>query len=197
MLDTLINLDHEIFNFINNTAHHSLLDLVLVPWRHKLTWVPAYILLALVVAKKYGKQSWLIFLLIGLTIALADQASSQWIKKTVMRLRPCRTESLQEQIRILVHCGGGFSFTSSHACNSFALATQLFLVFKNFWSPKSLYLLFIWAAIVAYAQVYVGVHFPFDVLCGAILGCLLAGALHLLFKSRLKKINKQLGYENN
>jgi hypothetical protein len=145
MFDTLINLDHEIFNFINNTAHHSLLDAILVPWRHKLTWIPAYILLSLVVAKKYGKQSWLIFLLIGLTIALADQASSQWIKKTVMRLRPCRTDSLQEQIRVLVHCGGGFSFTSSHACNSFAIATQLFLVFKNFWAPKPLYLLFIWA----------------------------------------------------
>jgi membrane-associated phospholipid phosphatase len=197
MFDTLINLDHEIFNFINNTAHHSLLDTILVPWRHKLTWVPAYILLSLVVAKKYGKQSWLIFLLIGLTIALADQASSQWIKKTVMRLRPCRTESLQDQIRILVHCGGGFSFTSSHACNSFAIATQLFLVFKNFWSPKPLYLLFIWAGVVAYAQVYVGVHFPFDVLCGSILGCFLASILHLLFKSRLKKLNKQLGYENN
>lgn len=173
MLELLINWDKELFLLINTQWHNAFLDVVLPYWRTKTTWIPLYILLLLVIGKDRGFKTLWVLIVLGLTIALADQISSEWIKKVVERVRPCNDSSLAN-VRSLIPCGGGFSFTSSHATNHFALVMQLFLLFRMTWKTSYFVALFVWAALIAYAQVYVGVHYPLDVLAGGFLGCILA-----------------------
>lgn len=173
MLELLIERDKELFYLINTQWSNAFLDFVLPYWRTKTTWIPLYILLFLVIGKDRGLKTIWVLIALGLTIALADQISSELIKKAVERIRPCNDSSLPD-VRTLVHCGSGFSFTSSHASNHFALAMQLFLIFRMTWKTRYFVALFFWAALIAYAQVYVGVHYPLDVLAGGLLGCLVA-----------------------
>ncbi len=99
----------------------------------------------------------------------------------MQRPRPCQNEALKEEVRLLVPCGSGYSFTSNHATNHFALAVffagTLGVFFKR-WR----WLLFLWAALVAYAQVYVGVHYPLDVAAGALLGMTIGSLVVLIWK---------------
>lgn len=177
MLAFLIEWDQALFSLINGQWQNDFFDVVLPYWRNKKTWIPLYLVLALVIGKDRGFKTFWVLLVIGLTIALADQISSEWIKKTVERLRPCNEPNLAN-VRTLVHCGGGFSFTSSHATNHFALAMQLFLLFRLSWKKWQFIALFVWAALISYGQVYVGVHYPLDVFAGAILGCFLAWCVY-------------------
>jgi len=107
-----------------------------------------------------------------LCFAAADFSSSQILKKQVQRLRPCNDPALAAQVQLRVPCGSGYSFTSSHAANHFAVALFLIGVFGdlNRWIRPSLLL---WAGSIALSQVYVGVHYPGDVLCGGLLGSLI------------------------
>lgn len=173
MLEALIEWDKTLFGFINGVWQNELFDWLLPYWRNKTTWIPLYLILLFIIGKNRGLKTIWILLIIGLTIALADQISSEWIKKTVERLRPCNEPNLAN-VRVLVSCGSGFSFTSSHATNHFAVAMQLFLLFRLDWEKGYFVALFLWAGLIAYGQVYVGVHYPLDVLMGAILGCLIA-----------------------
>ncbi|MFT5645416.1 MAG: membrane-associated phospholipid phosphatase [Aureispira sp.] len=177
MLESLIAWDKELFSLINTQWCNGFLDLVLPYWRTKTTWIPLYILLFLIIGKDRGFKIFWVLIVLGLTIALADQISSEWIKKIVERVRPCNDSSLPN-VRTLIHCGSGFSFTSSHATNHFALVMQLFLIFRMTWKTRYFVALFIWAALIAYAQVYVGVHYPLDVLAGGLVGCILAWLVH-------------------
>lgn len=172
-MEELIAFDEFLFGLINGLWQHPILDYLLPIWRTKTTWIPLYILLLIVIYKRHGKRTIFFLIIIGITILVADQISSELLKKTVERLRPCREPSLSN-VRTLVHCGGGYSFTSSHATNHFALVMQLFLLFRLEWSKAYYWGLFLWASLIAYAQVYVGVHYPLDVLVGAILGVVIA-----------------------
>ncbi|BDS12693.1 phosphatase PAP2 family protein [Aureispira anguillae] len=173
MLEHLIEWDQAAFGLINGTWHNDFLDVILPYWRNKKTWIPLYALLLLIIGKDRGFKTVWVLIIIGLTIGLSDQVSSQWIKKTIERIRPCNDTNLGA-VRELVPCGGGYSFTSSHATNHFAFAMQLFLLFRLNWQKRYFVLLFFWAGLIAYSQVYVGVHYPLDVTMGAILGCFLA-----------------------
>jgi membrane-associated phospholipid phosphatase len=179
-------LDHAIFFFINHTLHFSLLDDVLPYWRSMYFWIPFYAFLIAYLTMNFGKKGWIYLLAVVLTIAAADQMSSRVIKKTVKRVRPCNDENLKTQVKLLVRCGSGYSFTSSHAANHFAVAFFLILtLFKNHKNLKTIVLC--WAASVAIGQVYVGVHYPSDILGGAILGGLIGWGMAFLYKKYLKK----------
>lgn len=182
MLAALLEADQALFVLLNQAWNHPWLDALMPIWRTKTTWLPLYALLLLVIAKDYKWKTFWALLLIAGSLALADQASSVWVKQTVQRLRPCREPLLMEQVKILVHCGTGFSFTSSHACNHFALVMQLFLLFRKEWKRGYWFFWFLWAASIAYGQVYVGVHYPLDVVAGALLGMVLAGVVYGLGK---------------
>jgi len=170
ILTELIAKDQALFSIINGKWTNSVFDSVM-PWvRHSNNWIPLYIVLLSFLIYKWGKKSWKWMVLVAVNVTLTDQISSHLFKPFFHRLRPCADPELMQHTRLLLdHCSGGFSFTSSHAANHFGIAIFLILtlqpLLKNF-----RYLFLVWAAIIAYAQVYVGVHFPLDILAGAIIG---------------------------
>jgi undecaprenyl-diphosphatase len=139
-------------------------------FRESTFWIPFYLFLIVFVFVNFGKKGWVWLLFAFITVLLTDQLSSSIIKNWVQRPRPCADPLFSNQVRLLLdHCSGGYSFTSSHATNHFGVATFLFLTLGRYFGSWR-YLLFIWAALICYAQVYVGVHYPLDVVFGAILG---------------------------
>lgn len=180
MLSSLIESDQWLFGLINQTWQNTFFDFLLPIWREKKTWIPLYIVLVLFVLYDRGFKSFWVFIIIGTTMFFSDYISSELIKKTVERLRPCNDTSLSNVRLLLEHCGGGYSFTSSHASNHFALAMQIFLLFRLDWNKIYFVLFFLWAAIISYSQVYVGVHYPLDIFFGAVLGSLVALAVYKL-----------------
>lgn len=166
-MTTILQLDAELFYFINTTLSNSFFDTIL-PWiRNKYFWAPLYAFVAVFLAINFPQNSWKIILLVIVVIFVSDQLSSTIIKPLVHRLRPCKDLLNIEHLRLLISCGSGFSFPSSHAANHFAFAMFFFKLFPNKWV---LFLGMFWAAIISFAQVYVGVHYPLDVLGGMALG---------------------------
>ena len=168
-LEKLKEIDIAIWEAINVQGHLPLGDLFFPILRNPITWAPLYLFLAIYIPFKFAKKGiyWCLFFI--LSFALADYTSASIIKPLVQRLRPCNDPILQQEILRLVDCGSGYSFPSSHASNHFALATFMVLTLGK--SYKWIIIpAWLWAVSISYAQVYVGVHFPFDVLAGALLG---------------------------
>lgn len=170
IVDQVVAFDTWLFLKINTVFTHPILDTVLPLWRDSELWVPLYFFLIIFALINFGKQGWTWILFAIINVTLTDQASSSLIKKWVARIRPCNEEALVGKMRLLLeHCSGGFSFTSSHATNHFGFAVFVFLTTRHFMGKWSRWLL-LWAATISYSQVYVGVHYPVDVLVGALLG---------------------------
>lgn len=168
------DIDQALFQQINGEWHHPLLDSIL-PWtRHSNNWIPLYLGLLLWMGYQIGWKTakWLLFAL--LNVAITDQVSSSVFKPFFHRLRPCNDPALFGKTRLLLeHCSGGFSFTSSHAANHFGLAMFIFMTWGATQQRYTKYF-FVWAGLIGFAQVYVGVHYPLDILGGAVIG-LVAG----------------------
>ena len=187
--DKLKNLDYLIFSKVNGEWHNSFLDTVLLFLRQPYLWIPFYLFLAIFAPLNFKKKGWYWSLFLILTAIISDYISSTLIKGTVLRLRPCQDPVLMHHIRLLAaYCPGNSSFTSSHATNHFAAAMYIFTTFKKQVS-KWWALLFIWAFVISYTQVYVGVHFPADVICGALAGLIIGYLPATIF-------NTKIGLEN-
>lgn len=169
MLETILHWDQQLFELINGRWQAPLLDQLAPLWRDKRFWIPLYLLLSFFVIRNYRKQGLYFLLALGLTAGVSDLASSRVVKPAVQRLRPCNNPDLRADVHLLVHCGSGYSFTSSHAANHFAVAAFLFFTWGTL-HRRGRGLWWWWAASIAYAQVYVGVHYPADILAGALLG---------------------------
>ena len=181
MIEWLINIDTSTTIYLNS-LHNSLFDSVMLFVSGKLSWVPLYLVLIFFAYKKAENlKVFLIFLVsVAILITIADQSSVKLFKNVFERLRPCHCEQIRNSIHILNnHCGGQFGFVSSHATNMFALAIFLSLFFKN---KTVTILLVVWATIVAYSRIYLGVHYLGDVLGGAILGTVIAFIVYYIFK---------------
>lgn len=168
-MENFLLLDYQLFELFNQYLSNSFFDQIMPFWRNKYFWAPVYLFVIIYMATSGYRKWWLILLILLLTMGLSDIMSSHLIKPYFGRLRPCNTALWAEQIHLLVPCGGGYSFTSSHATNHFTLATLLSFVFaqKRSWVlPVSMF----WAFSISYGQVYVGVHYPMDILFGALLG---------------------------
>lgn len=168
-MEQLLNIDYSLFEWINHDWQNPFLDSIMPYWRDKESWIPAYLTMIIVLFWKYKLKALCFLVALVLTVGIADQMSSELIKKTVKRDRPCRESTLNPPAHTLIHCGGGYSFPSSHATNHFAVAVFLLLTWGrrgNKWK----YLLLLWAASISLGQVYVGVHYPIDITFGAILG---------------------------
>ncbi|MBI1306124.1 MAG: phosphatase PAP2 family protein [Bacteroidetes bacterium] len=150
---------------------NGVFDFLMPLFRDKYFWIPLYILLLFLIIRKHKWQSVYVIGFAVLTILLADQISAHMIKPAVQRLRPCNDPMLKDLVHLRAACGSGYSFVSSHAANHFALAFFFISVFARPSNRFYVTLLFIiWAGLISFAQVYVGVHFPIDVLSGAMLG---------------------------
>ena len=146
---------------------------------NKYVSVPIYIFLVVLVAITFKKKSLLIFFLIGLMITSSDRISSGFFKPTFKRQRPCHNSEIAHLVHVPAGCGGAYGFISSHAANTFALAFFLFLLGRK--RSRRYALLFIWAVLVSYSRVYLGVHYPGDVIVGALVGLLLGSIFYLIY----------------
>jgi membrane-associated phospholipid phosphatase len=184
-IDKIKTVDYWLFSKINGSWHNGFLDNLFPILREAYTWLPFYLFLLLFTIVNYRKKGlyWAICLIV--IAGLSDFISSSIIKEHVFRLRPCHNPLLAEHIRVLAaYCPQSSSFTSSHATNHFAAAMFIFMTFRKAIS-KWWGVIFAWAALICYAQVYVGVHFPFDVFAGAILGASIGYFAAFLFNKKL------------
>lgn len=167
-METIENIDQHLFLLING-LHNEFIDSVMWWASNKFIWIPLYAWLAWVLYRKFGREGIYLVLFSALLITLSDQGSVL-IKNQVMRLRPCHNEVLAFVVHTVNDkCGGQYGFVSSHAANVMALFTYLVILTRN----RTKYLTYILAGyviLVSYSRIYMGVHFPLDVVGGWLVG---------------------------
>ncbi|MBS1659777.1 MAG: phosphatase PAP2 family protein [Bacteroidetes bacterium] len=180
LLNWLDRLDKSLFVIIQHDSDHTVLDWLMPILREPLTWIPLYVGMLLFVLFKSKNKALPFIVLSVVTFAFTDSLAAQVLKPLFARLRPCHDPEMQSVIRSLVECGGFYSMPSNHAANHFALAAFWFFALRSI-TGKKYHWLWFWAAAVCYAQVYVGKHYPFDVLIGGLTGFLTGLGMSRLF----------------
>ncbi len=152
-----------------NALHSPFFDVVMYNVSKTFIWIPFYALLIYFLFRQYGKQAVWKLLFIVLLVFLVDQTSVHCFKNVFERLRPCHNPEVAPFLHLVNgKCGGQYGFISSHAANTFALATFLFFEMRKKY-PLSAWL-FLWAGIISYSRIYLGVHYLGDVICGSLWG---------------------------
>lgn len=181
----LIAFDYTLWYYLNVEWHNYILDAVMPFVRNQWTWAPFYLFLLLFTTMNYGRRGWMWCMFFLLTFGISDYISASVLKFMFMRLRPCNNPFLTQIVHNIVPCGDGYSFPSSHAANHFSLGVFMAITLRRkirfIWS-----IALTWAVLVAYAQVYVGVHFPLDVICGGLFGAGVGMLTGKVFKRTFK-----------
>ena len=180
----LIRWDQQALVFLNNFSS-TWADGTMLFVSETFTWIPFYALLLYFIIKHYKYNTVWIVLCIVATIALCDQIASSIFKPWVLRLRPCHEPSIAPLLRMITDCGGEYGFFSSHASNSFGLAMFTWLLFYK----KSAHWnwIFVWATAVSYSRIYLGKHYPLDIIAGALCGIMVGFLLFKVYKYLIKK----------
>jgi len=170
MLENLIRIDKQFLLWLN--GHHTpFFDKFMFLVSGKVEWIPLYAVILGFIIWKYRKQSVWIILAVVVLITLSDQVANL-LKSGIQRPRPCKDPEIGHMVHLVNnYCRGAYGFVSGHAANSFALAAFTTLLFRNRWVFAGM---FLWASLVSYSRIYLGVHYPGDVIGGAITGTLLA-----------------------
>jgi len=180
MLEMLINLDRDLFEAINS-LHTPFMDTVMWWIADKAIWIPFYVLLAVFLYMKFGKQSIYMILFAALLITLSDQGSVMF-KNFFERERPCHDEILSFTVHIVNNkCGGKFGFVSSHAANTMAVFTYLLLIARNI-NKNITIATGVWVVLVGYSRIYLGVHYPADIIGGWITGIFAAIITYVIYR---------------
>lgn len=186
MFDALEKLDQDLFLYLNG-IHADWLDFPMVLATTPLFWLPVYVLLFYMIFKKFKTVKAITFVILGLlvTIACADLVSTRVFKKQVKRYRPSHHSVIGPQTHVLpnlkgeIYRGGKYGFVSGHSANFFGIAFYMFLVFEK----RSRFLwLFLWAGLIAYSRIYLGVHYPADIIGGLMVGVGGGSIAFLVFK---------------
>lgn len=179
MIERIIEFDKHLMLLLNGW-HSPFFDFLMPVITNKYTGIPTYLAILVILFRKTDMKKLLIAVAaILVTFALCDSLSVALFKETFQRLRPGWDPQIMDQVRMLEYKGGQYGFVSSHAANLFGLATITSLLIKN-----RIYtaLIFFWAALVGYSRIYVGKHFPADVVCGAIFGMIVG---YLVYKGTI------------
>lgn len=159
-----------------NSLHNPFLDTFFATIAGRFFWIPFYALLVFLLYRRFGKGLLWILLFITIGILFSDQFSSSLLKPLVGRLRPCHDPRIAPYLHLVNDtCGGVFGFVSSHAANTFTLVSFLWMIFGRRFS-RFMLLMIVWASMVSFSRIYLGVHYPGDVLAGALIGLLSGSA---------------------
>lgn len=188
-VEKLVEWDKSLFLVVNNELTNPLFDIVMPFIRNGDHWMPLYLFLIVFMLINFKKKGWWWIVFFFCTVALTDMTGTFVFKNNFERLRPCSDPAFMMQTRLLLdHCSGAYSFVSNHAANHFGMAAFFYITTRSF-MQKWAAIGFIWAALIAYAQVYVGVHYPMDVLAGSVLGLLFGTFTGRLFNNRFGFVN--------
>ena len=178
MLENFLSLDTELFVFLNGLGSKTYDGLWLLITKQS-NWIPLFLLLLYVIFKKLGaKQTLYLLLFVAVLVTFTDQTTNLF-KNGVQRLRPCNNPEINSYIRI-VQIRNSFSFFSGHAANSMAVATFLYFNFKD--KIKFFGFLFLWPLIFAYSRIYLGLHYPLDILSGYLFGFISGFLIFIVYK---------------
>ncbi|MCK9481809.1 MAG: phosphatase PAP2 family protein [Bacteroidia bacterium] len=186
MFEFLQEIDRVLYEFLNGKLHTPFLDWLMPIITNANTWIPLYVGLLGYMIYRYRKLFFIPFLGLLISFGISDPVSAKIIKPIFERTRPCNETTVKSRV-VGVECRNSFSFPSSHASNHFAIAVFMTLLIGTrkrfglgFWM--------IWAGVIAYSRVYVGVHYPFDIIAGAILGSFIGLVIAIITNKILKKL---------
>ena len=181
---SIIDIDRKLFVKLNSKWTNSFFDELMPFLRNSSHWIPLYLFLFFFVVLNFKKYAWWWCLLFICTVALTDLIGTHVFKHTIERVRPCNDLLMIDQVRLVLNrCSGGYSFISNHAANHFGMAAFFYFTFRNI-LPKWAWIGFAWAGLIAYAQVYIGVHYPLDVIAGGLLGLMVGKLTSTIFNNR-------------
>jgi undecaprenyl-diphosphatase len=189
----LQHLDQQLFLFLN--SHNSpFWDTVMYTISGRVIWAPIYLAILFYLGFKYKRRFLIIVPFILIAVTLADQVSVQLFKNIFMRLRPCHEPSLAGMVHLVKgECGGLYGFVSSHASNSFNVALLSLMFIKKRWYTISI---ITWALVIGYSRIYLGVHYPGDVICGSMVGAFIGWGVYKLYELTDNKILANKRYFN-
>ncbi len=180
MIELILEVDTAIFLYLNG-LHSDWIDPVMILITNKYTWFPFYALLVGLLIYDLRKSAIIAIPAIVAVITASDQLASGGLKPGVMRPRPCHLPDIQEFVNVVEGCGGQYGFVSSHSANSFGLATFLVLLYSQ--QYPAIRWMYLWAFIVSYSRIYVGVHYPLDLIVGGAIGIAFAYIFFQIYES--------------
>lgn len=182
MLEKILALDTQLFVFLNGLGSETYDGLWLIITK-QFNWIPFFLLLFYLIYKKIGIQQTVYLLFFVAVLVTATDQITNLVKYQFQRLRPCNNPEIKDVIRI-VQMRSSFSFFSGHAANTMAVSTFLYLIFKN--QYKYFGFLFLWPLIFAYSRIYLGLHYPLDILSGYLCGLITGYLMYKTYQWALK-----------